>query len=129
LDGGPAASELGAAVGEERLVPAFHVQVVEVDADGATEQRRSVAFGVDVDDPAGAGLQERKEPAGHRMRREVVDGEVQLDAFGGGLPRGDHHAGVVDQRVEVIDGFLDLRGGVVDPCGGGHVRADYDGGR
>jgi hypothetical protein len=122
--------ELGAAVGKERLVPVFHVQVVEVDADGAgAEQWRSVAFGVDVDDPAGARAQEGQEAAGHGVGREVVDGEVQLDAFAGGLPRWDHHASVVDQRVEVIDGTLDLRGGVVDPRDGGDVGADHDGGR
>jgi hypothetical protein len=77
----------------------FHVQVVEVDADGAAAE------------PAGAGVQEGQEPASHRVRREVVDGEVQLGAFAGGLPRGDHHAGIVDQRIEVIDGTLDLRRG------------------
>ena len=56
-----------------------------------------------------------------------MDGEVQFDAFAGGLPGGDHHACVVDERVEVIGSVADLGGGVVDAGDGGYVCAD-DGG-
>jgi hypothetical protein len=55
--------------------------------------------------------------------------EEELDAFAGGPPSGDHHASVVDERVEVIGSVADLRGGLVDTRDGGYVRPDDDGGR
>src|ERR1700678_2363630 len=120
--------ELGPAVGHERVVAVAAVQVVNVDADrSAAEKRRPVAFGVDIDDPAGTAGQQGQELAGHRVRREVVDGEVQLGAFAGGLPRGHHHASVVNKRVEVIGGVADLAGGAVDARAGGYVCSDDDG--
>jgi hypothetical protein len=85
--------ELGLAVGGGATVRALPLQVVEVD--GGPD---AVTGAADRHHPgARDGQEPLQQQAGEREVAEVVGAELELEAVGGGLLRGVHHAGVVDQ--------------------------------
>src|SRR6202011_1881447 len=81
------------AVGAPGLVGlALPVEVIEVDP------AHPVPRGGDGDHASGDNVQQQ---VGQREVAEVVGAELELEAVDGARQRGDHHAGVVDQEVDV----------------------------
>jgi pimeloyl-ACP methyl ester carboxylesterase len=93
LGGEQQVGELGLPVGAPRLVGlALPVEVVEVD------RAHAVACRGDRHDASGHMLEHQ---VGEREVAEVVGAELQLKAVGGPRQRRDHHAGVVDQQIDL----------------------------
>ena len=93
LGGEQQVGELGLAVGTPRPVAlALPVEIVEVDLAEAVGARG------DGDDAAGDVLQQQ---VGEREVAEMVGAELQLEAVRRPDQRRDHHAGVVDQQVDL----------------------------
>ncbi|CAL2069196.1 hypothetical protein GPN2_20966 [Streptomyces murinus] len=91
--------QLGLTIGADPAVRPLPLQVVEVDRGPDT-----VAGAADRHHArAGHRQHQVQQQPGEREVAEVVGAELQLEAVPGGLLRGVHHAGVVDQQVEAVE--------------------------
>jgi hypothetical protein len=70
-------------------------------------------------------LSPRQQCAGDRVRREVVDGEVELAPLLREAPGRCHHPGVVDQCVDALGHRRDRVGELPAAGRGGDVAGEY----